>query len=175
MTMTDNDDPAPPHEVSPPDDVGVEPLEGEQAHERARRRRRSGGIGGFGAPTDPEVPRAKRRRELRRRRSLVGLSVVVMSLLSITLVLLYRASTRVGVRDDDEILPLFDDTGGPVTPGDAIHEGTSGRFAPARPVLSGAEIGGDAPVSNDNVPAGSASSLPQGPPPALDIIRAPSF
>jgi hypothetical protein len=176
MTMTDNDDPAPPRNIPPAEGLGTDAHDAvTEALERALRRRRSGAIGGYGAQTDPEVPNAKRRRELRRRRSLAFLTVVVMSLLSTTLVLLYRASLRVGTREDDEILPFLDDTGVAVSPVDAVREGTSTRPAAPFPALSGADIGDDAPTSIDNVPAGSASSLPKGPPPAIDIIRAPAF
>ena len=46
------------------------------------------------------MPSAKRRGALRHQRSLVGLTAVVMGLLSITLALLYRASQQVRTHDD---------------------------------------------------------------------------
>lgn len=172
--MTDNDDPDPPRKPTALDGPAKRPSGRPAGADDARTNhsRQGGAIGAHVAPTDPEVPSAKRRGALRRQRSLVGLSAVIMSLLSITLVLLYRASLRVGTRDNEDGLPLIDD-GPAASPVDVIHEGTFIRLAPS-PTQSEAEIGDDAPASNDNVPASSASSFPK-PPPALDIIRTPAF
>src|SRR5688500_13812250 len=100
--MTDNDDPAPPRGGSSsaggkddPGEAGARQGKNDTI-DRARIRGTSARI----APTDPEVPSAKRRGALRHQRSLVGLTAVVMGLLSITLALLYRASQQVGARDE---------------------------------------------------------------------------
>jgi hypothetical protein len=176
MTMTDNDDPAPPRDPPPSDGPGKEEVrrENERATEnRFIRSIKSGGTGVHVAPTDPEVPSAKRRGAIRRQRSLVGLSAVIMGLLSITLVLLYRASVRVGAREDDAAARGPHDTRSDIAPSaDVLHENPSTGRAP--PGEKG-ELGDDAPASIDNAPAGSASSFPKGPAPALDIIRTPAF
>ena len=181
MTMTDNDDPLPLRDPPPSDGLGDEGSREKAARSRENRAirwARSGGTGVHVAPTDPEVPSAKRRGAIRRQRSLVGLSAVVMGLLSITLMLLYRASMRVGVRDSESDLPSLQDHDfdNAAAPHDAVNEGTLGRGAPPAPMRTGDELeNDDAPASNDNAPAGSASSLPRGQPPALDIIRTPAF
>ncbi|HMI87456.1 MAG TPA: hypothetical protein VK550_25385 [Polyangiaceae bacterium] len=168
--MTDNDDPAPPREPPSSDDDGEE----DSRHaKRAREHRKFQWTKGDGtaahiAPTDPEVPSAKRRGAMRRHRSLVGLSAVIIALLSITLMLLYRASLRVGVRESAR--PAIDDGRSLVNaPRDVVYESTLTRLAPPPPT----ELGDDA--TSDNAPAGSASALPKGPAPATSIIRALPF
>src|SRR5688500_12627648 len=97
--MTDNDDPHPPRDHLPsPDETGLRPGS-EDAHGGARTSDTSVRM----APTDPEVPSAKRRGAIRHQRSLVGLTAVVMGLLSITLALLYRASQQVRARDETTV------------------------------------------------------------------------
>jgi hypothetical protein len=184
--MTDNDDPAPPGD--PPSFNGLgknapregAPLPSDRRAIRWARRARSSA---YFAPTDPEVPNAKRRGALRRQRSLVGLTAVVIGLLSITLALLYRASMSVGARDaDDSGKPVIEgsraDTA--VSPTDTVHGSTLTGLSPLPSVHSIGELGDEAPAedstSNHSAPAGSASTTEQkGPPPALDIIRTPAF
>jgi hypothetical protein len=176
MTMTDNDDPAPPRDPPSPDDLGTEEArrEGRSNERRNIRAPRSSKPGGHGIPTDPEVPSAKRRGVLRRQRSLVGLSAVIVGLLSITLAVLYRASQRVGVYEEDQGIPSLHQTDTDVvSPPDAVREGTSARVA--APERAGTELGDDAPTPSHNVPAGNASSLPKTPAPATSIIRTPAF
>lgn len=157
MTMTDNDDPP------------------------SRRARAAVRSLGKVAPTEPEVPRAKRRGELRRKRSAVGLYVVVTGLLSITLALLYRAG-QLGVHEqDDKGATLVDGTRADtvVSPLDVVHESTLTRLGPPPAVQSGSNVGDDVSTddqaSTDSAPAESASPHPPGPPPAIDIIRTPAF
>ena len=183
--MTDNDDPAPPRH--PPTSDGSDKDEPRKGATRPGehwliRWARSGGTGAHVAPTDPEVPRAKRRGAIRRRRSLVGLTAVVMGLLSITLALLYRASQRVGGGDRSGYgMPWPEGNSAPpsVKPADVIHEGTFTRQVSPPPVQSGSELGDDAPgadqSSTDSAPAESAFPPAKGPPPSPGIIRTPAF
>jgi hypothetical protein len=176
MTMTDNDDPAPPRAPPSSDALGTEESRREGARTDERRdirAPRNSEPGDHGIATDPEVPSAKRRGVLRRQRSLLGLSAVIVGLLSITLAVLYRASQRVGVPEEDEGIPLLRGNTDVVSPPDAVREGTLTRVA--TPERAGTELGDDAPVPSHNGPAGSASSLPKSPTPATSIIRTPAF
>jgi hypothetical protein len=179
--MTDNDDPAPPR-GDPSSGVGKDELgkagvrSGKNdAIDRARIRGASARI----APTDPEVPSAKRRWALRDQRSLVGLTAVVMGLLSITLALLYRASQQVRTRDGTTGDAAGLDTRSERSAATIEHGQSSTRADPnsASPAKSDGELGDQTPSddgSNDNAPAASGT-LPKAPPPARDIIRTPTF
>jgi hypothetical protein len=178
MTMTDNDDPAPP--TDPPSSEGGDTKRAREGatptdQNRVIRWVGSGGASVHIAPTDPEVPSAKRRGALRRQRSLVGLTAVIMGLLTTTLVLLYRASLRVGTHDDR--LPSLHDSRSETlaSPYDVARESALTRVAPPSPAHADGDLGDDAPASSDNAPAGSASSFPKGPQPAKGIIRTPAF
>jgi hypothetical protein len=183
MTMTDNDDPAPPRD--PPSSDGPnkdEPRKGatRPGEHRLIRWARGSGTAAHVAPTDPEVPRAKRRGAIRRRRSLVGLTAVVMGLLSITLALLYRASQRVGVGDRSGYgVPWPEGNSAPpsVKPADVIDEGTFTRLVTPPP--AGSELGDDVPAadqsSTDSAPGEKAFPPAKGPPPSPGIIRTPAF
>jgi hypothetical protein len=182
-TMTDNDDPAPPRAHRSSNGLGKGTL-GEGVTEPSGQRAvrwalRSGAHVG---PTDPAVPNAKRRGELRRRRSLVALSALVIGLLSITLALLYRASQRVGMPNPkSNDLPAIEGTRADidVSAANGVIDETLTRAAPTAPVEPGSELGDDAPAygqtSTDSAPAGSAAPMLKGPAPALDIIRTPAF
>jgi len=173
--MTDNDDPAPPRDPPSSDVLGAEESrrEGTRTDERRDiRAPRNNEPSGHGIPTDPEVPSAKRRGVLRRQRSLWALSAVIVGLLSITLAVLYRASQRVGLPEEDQGIPSLRGNTDVVSAPDALREGTLTRLATPAP---GTELGDDAPAPSHNVPAGSASSLPKAPTPATSIIRTPAF
>jgi hypothetical protein len=165
MTMTDNDDPAPPRDPPSSDILGAAESRREGAQTDERRDVRAPRNREPGIPTDPEVPSAKRRGVLRRQRSVLGLSAVIVGLLSITLAVLYRASQRVGLPEEDEGIPSLRGNTDVVSPSppDAVREGTL------------TELGDDAPAPSHNRPAGSASSLPKAPRPATSIIRTPAF
>jgi hypothetical protein len=175
--MTDNDEPAPPRGT--PSSAGQE-QPGESDARTGRNdgvvRSRTSGVSARIAPTDPEVPSAKRRGALRHTRSLVGLTAVVMGLLTITLALLYRASQQVRARDETTgDAPRSRGTGGGPPVGN-VHESTRTPPSPPPSHHSGGEPGDVAPSedsSNDSVPAGSAP--PKSPGPAHDIIRTPAF
>jgi hypothetical protein len=180
MTMTDSGDPPSPRGPTSLDGSGKDELHRETARTgegRGIRAPRGTALGAHFAPTDPEVPSAKRRGALRRQRSLFGLTAVIIGLLSITLALLYRASQRVGVREDSEGVPSLHKSRTNIvrSPRDAVDEGTFPGAAPPFTLQSGAERGDHAPATRDNTPAGSASSFPKGRPPAIDIIRTPTF
>jgi hypothetical protein len=179
MTMTDSDEPAPPRSPLSTNRLGKEEPRGPAtaAGDGPTIRRPTAPIAHI-APTDPEVPSAKRRGVLRRQRSLVGLAAVIMGLFSMTLVLLYRASLRVGARATEDGLPRVDDhrprhpaSFADVNRSDAIVQ----QLTAPNAMRPSADRGDDAADMNENSPAGSASSLPKGPPPALDIIRTPAF
>jgi len=180
--MTDNDDPAPPRGDSSsaggkddPGEAGTRSGKND-AIDRARIRGTSARI----APTDPEVPSAKRRGALRHQRSLVGLTAVIMGLLSITLALLYRASQQVGTRD--ETTGTAQRLRGSGSEGassiEHVHESTPTPPSSPSPAKSDGEFGEEAPsdeTSNDSAPAASGATTSKTPPPALDIIRTPAF
>jgi hypothetical protein len=173
MTMTDNDDPAPPRDPPSSDILGAAESRREGAQTDERRDVRAPRNREPGIPTDPEVPSAKRRGVLRRQRSVLGLSAVIVGLLSITLAVLYRASQRVGLPEEDEGIPSLRGNTDVVSPPDAVREGTLTQVA--TPERGGTELGDDAPAPSHNRPAGSASSLPKAPRPATSIIRTPAF
>jgi hypothetical protein len=179
--MTDNDDPAPPRgdpsSVVGKDELGRSGARGRNdAIDRGRIREASARV----APTDPEVPSAKRRWALRDQRSLVGLTAVVMGLLSITLALLYRASQQVRTRDGTTgEAPRAGDTRSEGAASSIEHVHGSARIPQSSPssAKSDGELA-DEPSndgSNDNAPAASGTPPPKTPPPALDIIRTPAF
>ena len=129
------------------------------------------------APTDPEVPSAKRRGALRHQRSLVGLTAVVMGLLSITLALLYRASQQVGARDEASTAPRLRGEGA-ASSVEHVHESARTPPSSPSPAKSDGEFADEAPsddTSNDSAPAASGATTSKAPPPALDIIRTPAF
>jgi hypothetical protein len=178
--MTDNDDPAPPRADSSSaggkDDSGA--AGARQGKNDTSDRGRIRGTSARIAPTDPEVPSAKRRGALRHQRSLVGLTAVVMGLLSITLALLYRASQQVGARDEPTGTAPRLRGEAAATSIEHVHE--SARTPPSSPssAKSGGEIADEAPsddTSNDSAPAASGTTPSKAPPPALDIIRTPAF
>ncbi|HMJ57177.1 MAG TPA: hypothetical protein VK540_34140 [Polyangiaceae bacterium] len=182
--MTDNDDPSPPRHAPSSNGLGSDGSR-EGAAQRSRhgliRWAQGSGTGPQVAPTDPEVPSAKRRGAVRRQRSLVGLTALVLGLLSITLAGLYRASQRVGAGDPNgsgmtSVRGTRSDT---LFPPDAIPQSTRTGLAPAPGVRAGNELSDDAPAdeqaSTDSAPGSSASPQPKGPPPAIDIIRTPAF
>jgi hypothetical protein len=138
------------------------------------------------SPTDPAVPTAKRRGALQRQRSLVGLTILVVGLLSITVSLLYRASVRVGIprsrfegapnpsamTPNDALVPL-----GETSPASTM----TGLRPPApmpyrsKPVDEDESAHDDDRASVDSAAASSAGAQPKGPPRAVDIIRTPAF
>jgi hypothetical protein len=175
--MTDNDDSADPRDR--PSRSGA--FDHERPEDARARGARAGdpassAKGAHAAPTDPEVPSAKRRGALRRQRSLIGLVAVVVGLLSITLALLYRASRSVGSPDasarrfESESRADYDastavDTSENAVPAPALAIPT------ARPLPDLPEHSTDvrAPAFDSTAPAS------KNPPPAIDIIRTPSF
>lgn len=174
--MTDNEDRDPPRGdpfsagADEPDETGAR-WGREGAGGRARISRARTRI----APTDPEVPSAKRRGAIRHQRSLVGLTAVVMGLLSITLALLYRASQQVGTRD--QAIPAAPRV--PHPPGQTSASSrvqVDGNARTSRAQSNGLR---EAPLfddsASDGAPGGSGSAAPKNPPPALDIIRTPPF
>ena len=183
--MTDSDD-RPPHDDSPSSGE----LPKDEDREQDQRSPGQRGVVGLariaetrrhGGPTDPEVPSAKRRGALRRQRSLVGLTAVIVGLLAITLGLLYRASVKVGEQSDsnDETLRADEARAGMASPPRAeVNEGSKTGLTP--PPGRSVVLGADAPVvdraSTDSAAApASASPHPKASPPALDIIRTPAF
>jgi len=178
--MTDNDDPAPPRGDSSsaggkddPDEAGARQDKNDTI-DRARIMGTSARI----APTDPEVPSAKRRGALRHQRSLVGLTAVVMGLLSITLALLYRASQQVGTRDETTgTAPRLHGEGAAPSI-EHVHESARTPTSSPASAKSDGEFADEAPsldTSNDSAPAASGATTSKIPPPALDIIRTPAF
>jgi hypothetical protein len=187
--MTDNDDPVSPRRIfsSLTRDEREDQSETKlppRAHVVRPTRPRSGSS--QVAPTDPEVPTAKRRGALRRRRSLVGLTALVVGLLSITVSLLYRASLRVGSpRMQSEGAP-YRSTNPPtdaLVPPRATSSASTmtGLRAPAPMPYRGELDEDDESARDDDRPSvdsaasPSAESQPKGPPPAMDIIRTPAF
>ena len=178
--MTDNDDPVPPRGDSSsagrkddPGDAGARQGKNDPI-DRARIKRTSARI----APTDPEVPSAKRRGALRHQRSLVGLTAVVMGLLSITLALLYRASQQVGTRDETTGTAPRLHGEGAASSIESIHQSTRTPPSSPSPAKSDGEFAHESPsddTSNDSAPAVSGTATSKIPPPALDIIRTPAF
>jgi hypothetical protein len=169
MTMTDNDDPVPPRERPPSDGLGREDARAGAGSSRENRSVSgvlSNGAGVHVAPTDPEVPSAKRRGAVRRHRSLVGLTAVVVVLVSITLMLLYRASLRVGTHGGENQSPAIDGHRSTATAptSDVVHEGASTHVPPPPPLNT-----------RGNATRGSSSPLPKAAPSATGIIRTPTF
>jgi hypothetical protein len=177
--MTDNDDPAAPHRAPSFARGTDEPAEAGGRSSKEGERARVDGARTRIAPTDPEVPSAKRRGAIRHQRSLVGLTAVVMGLLSITLALLYRASRKVGSRDDEigavprVLHPRRETTAFSRDHVDGNAGDPSSSPLPAR--SGGLHEPHSDDSSNDSAPAGSASAAPKTQPPALDIIRRPPF
>ena len=177
--MTDNDDPAPPRgdpfSAGSKDEPGTRP----GRRDAAGRARITSGSARF-APTDPEVPSAKRRGALRHQRSLVGLTAVVMGLLSITLALLYRASQQVRARDETTVdAPPSQGTRSAGVPSsiEPVHKSTLTPPSSPSAAQSGSEHRDETAIddnSNDSAPAESGTPS-KSPPPALDIIRTPAF
>jgi hypothetical protein len=176
--MTDNDDPAPSRGAASHASGKDESAEaGAERDKENAGRVRIDLVSVRIAPTDPEVPSAKRRGALRHQRSLVGLTAVVMGLLSITLALLYRASQQVRTRDATTgAQPRVDDQRDQaVSP---HRHGDPSRATSSPPPSPGVGSGYQAPTddtSSDSAPAGTGSSPSKGRPPALDIIRTPAF
>ena len=163
--MTDNGDPASPRDVASSSDLDKE------------KSRKATHV----APTDPEVPSAKRRGALRRHRSLVGLAVVVVGLLSITFSLLYRTSQRVGAPNESGGGRSF--TGGiressVSAPRDPAAKSTLTGLRQPSPLPPRSEVDDEASTVDGASSAGAArSSAPpvKTPRPAIDIIRTPPF
>lgn len=177
--MTDNDDSLPPRD-RPASSSG-------DGHERPDEARPHGvraigsavpTKGAHAAPTDPEVPSAKRRGALRQQRSLIGVAVVVVGLLSITLSLLYRAGRSVGTSENVGSPTAID---GPKAGDDVVP--SPGGSTERAPRVEPAAIPVSHPLpdlpdhsADDRVPATSAVAPPsKNPPPAGDIIRTPAF
>ena len=181
MTMTDNDDPAAARARSSAGLSTEARREGiHSGEDRATRWTRDSHAAAEVGPTDPEVPSAKRRGVLRRQRSLVGLTAIIVGLLSTTLALLYRASQRVGVDENgNDMRWAGDNADAAAASAGAVHDGTPGRRSPPAPVGSGSELDDDTPaedsVSTDSAPAGSTARPPKRPSRAHDIIRTPAF
>ena len=176
--MTDNDDSHPPRD-RPASSSGDD-------HERPDEARPHGvraigpaspAKGAHAAPTDPEVPSAKRRGAVRQQRSLIGVAMVVVGLLSITLLLLYRAGRSVGTSEGIGSPAGID---GPKA-GDDVALSPRGSTERA-PRVEPAAIPVSQPLpdlpdhsADDRVPAASAAPASKNPPPAGDIIRTPAF
>ena len=173
--MTDNDDPAPSRGAASAASGKDEAADGVERDKEGAGRVRTDTVSARFAPTDPEVPSAKRRGALRHQRSLVGLTVVVMGLLSITLALLYRASQQVRTRDAmTGALPHLHDHGDAVSPHRHGDQSRTTSSSPSQPSV-GSGYQAPADTSSDSAPAGSGSSPSKGRPPAHDIIRTPAF
>jgi hypothetical protein len=134
------------------------------------------------APTDPEVPSAKRRGALRQRRSLIGLTAVVVSLLSITLFLLYRAGQRVAEPRGDGFGWPGNSVAGdgtiaePARRGGGVPRVEPTAQPPSHPSLHLPDHFNDVHASTDeHAPASSAAPAGKPPVPAVDIIRTPAF
>ena len=187
--MTDNDDPDSPRRISssPTRDEGKHYNEARVPGAHVARATRAGLTANQVAPTDPEVPAAKKRGVRRRRRSLVGLAALVVSLLSITVSLLYRAGRRVSaLRAGGEGAPhasILPRTDAVIFPhGDSPASIMTGLRQPG-PIPYRNELddddGHDDGHDEGRPPVGSAAASaapqPKVPPPALDIIRTPPF
>lgn len=173
--MTDNDDRAPPRRPSSVRNAGVD--SNEPPPQGAARAPRRNVDSSHVAPTDPEVPTAKRRGALRRQRSFIGLTAVVVSLLSIAVSLLYRASRQVGSVGSGVDTSQTSSAPRPdVFPPPTVE--SSERTDPAQPLRKNGTESEDVleeRSSNDNSEAGGGATEPKAPPRARDIIRTPAF